>query len=474
MSFRSLSLSLLAFAAGISALVSCNESIKPDEPEITFDQSSKEVLVQPSIPADAASAESITFTATEAWRIQVSSETKAGNDVDWVSVSPDHGEAGTYTLSITVQKNTSAEPRSASIQIVCGEKSQDISITQLGAEIKPFGLVKRIKVEGSEWSTSVEHKEDGTDIVTRDPIDITYAYDSDNRVSSMSIKVGEDEIEQYEVAYKESTAVLSFEGETIELELDSNGRPSYFDGDILEYNEAGHLKSYTMYDDDYIIYLYKEGALIGAVTDSKDIEAKTEKYSPHLNSIYPNRIPASGSNIDLNMIMLCMEEVVPTYGLFVGGVSCGDYLMETPLFASLLGYEQDPWISGISDMEPGTVIEGEDGHFDYYGRYKYESSMFSSSIAAGEWTFNENQWPVSYKCDLVKDKYLFVRNDKVTDRVSTNEEAIRWYVEYTYPDEDPQEIINTHTFYEVESSYKRTLIKENVEKYTYSVQVEYY
>lgn len=125
------------FFAAIALLamlaVSCGEIAKPlDEPEIEVYESSRSALVQDAIPADAESAQKVTFMVNGAWTTIISSITKVGEVANWVKVTPDHGNAGTFTLNISIDKNTGSEPRSAAIKIVCGDKFQIISITQKG------------------------------------------------------------------------------------------------------------------------------------------------------------------------------------------------------------------------------------------------------------------------------------------------------------------------------------------------------
>ncbi len=72
----------------------------------------------------------VNFTATEPWSIELA-ETKA---VSWMRVSPMSGEAGSVTLSIEADINTTFEARSASIAIKVGGSTFTLSLTQSGKE----------------------------------------------------------------------------------------------------------------------------------------------------------------------------------------------------------------------------------------------------------------------------------------------------------------------------------------------------
>lgn len=78
---------------------------------------------------DTQAAKGVTFTTAGAWTSSVTG-TRA-EAADWITISPDHGDAaGTYTLRITLQPNTSAETREARITITCGTSKIEIVITQ--------------------------------------------------------------------------------------------------------------------------------------------------------------------------------------------------------------------------------------------------------------------------------------------------------------------------------------------------------
>ena len=82
---------------------------------------------------DTQAAQGVTFTTEGAWTSTIA-QTRA-EAPDWISVSPDHGDAaGTYTLKITLEPNDSEESRSATIVITCGTSKIEISVTQEGSE----------------------------------------------------------------------------------------------------------------------------------------------------------------------------------------------------------------------------------------------------------------------------------------------------------------------------------------------------
>ena len=97
---------------------------------ITLDENATELLNQ-TLEGDALSGAGITFTANAAWSATVQ-EVRSG--ASWLTISPDHGEAGTYTLSITLEANDTGADRAAEIIISCNGSTLKITITQKAAE----------------------------------------------------------------------------------------------------------------------------------------------------------------------------------------------------------------------------------------------------------------------------------------------------------------------------------------------------
>ena len=85
---------------------------------------------QPSQPAQPQT-KTVTFTAAEPWHATIG-ETKA---VDWITVVPMSGDAGTVTMTVTVQPNTTYEERKATVTILCGGQQATIQIVQAGLPI---------------------------------------------------------------------------------------------------------------------------------------------------------------------------------------------------------------------------------------------------------------------------------------------------------------------------------------------------
>lgn len=113
-----------------------NNSV-PEEPSIEMEG---EVDVRPVIGSSGGTS-TVTFTASGDWTASVSAVTRT---LDWLSVSPTQGGAGTVTLQISAQPNESYDERNAAVLLTCGNAQQTITVTQ---KQKDALLVNSHKVE---------------------------------------------------------------------------------------------------------------------------------------------------------------------------------------------------------------------------------------------------------------------------------------------------------------------------------------
>lgn len=109
----------------------------PEEPSIEMEG---EVDVRPVIGSDGGTF-TVTFTASGDWTASVNAVTRT---LDWLSVSPTQGGAGTVTLQISAQPNESYDERNAAVLLTCGNAQQTITVTQ---KQKDALLVNSHKVE---------------------------------------------------------------------------------------------------------------------------------------------------------------------------------------------------------------------------------------------------------------------------------------------------------------------------------------
>jgi hypothetical protein len=95
----------------------------------------------------------ITLTASSSWTADVT----ATRTVDWCSVSPTSGAAGTATLTITTQPNTTYDERNATVTIKSGTLARTFTLTQKQQDAMLLTADKvEISAEGGETSVEVK------------------------------------------------------------------------------------------------------------------------------------------------------------------------------------------------------------------------------------------------------------------------------------------------------------------------------
>ena len=147
------SILLLAFVL-MGWMQSCmsSESHTPSgSANITFEPDTD---TQPVLATEGGST-SLTFTATEAWTASVSETgTRA---IDWLSVSPTSGEAGTATLVITALANDTYDERNAAVTVACGIERKVITITQKQQDALMVTSNKvEVEAEGGEFEIELK------------------------------------------------------------------------------------------------------------------------------------------------------------------------------------------------------------------------------------------------------------------------------------------------------------------------------
>ena len=127
------SLVMMAFAA-------CDTS-KDDEiidKDASISISNKNDAKQSAFADEPSTGQGVTFTAKEAWSASVKGAgSQSSSDVSWIKLTLNgvekyNGEAGTYTLVITVETNYTGAKREATVEIVCGTDRISITVTQDG------------------------------------------------------------------------------------------------------------------------------------------------------------------------------------------------------------------------------------------------------------------------------------------------------------------------------------------------------
>ncbi len=248
------------------------ENPVPEAPSIEFDGGTD---LKPVIGAEGGTC-TLTFTASADWSVSVNAVTRA---VDWLSISPTQGGAGTVTLQVSAQPNETYDERNAAVLLTCGSAKQTITVTQ---KQKDALLVSSNKVEmdaiggtfsielQSNVSVTYEIEESAKDWLTASSSSTTrgltastlsfqVAENPDEAVRQAVITLrGNDLTEQVTVyqAGSEPAILLSqkeytvpSDGETIQVELKSNTSYKVVMPDVPWITEASTraFSAYTHY-----------------------------------------------------------------------------------------------------------------------------------------------------------------------------------------------------------------------------------
>ena len=121
------------------------------DPEISFPAGSE---TQPVFATEGGTS-TLTFTASEAWTASVGeANTRA---IDWLTVSPTSGQAGTATLTITTEPNTTYDERNAAIILTSGSTRKTLTVTQKQQDALTVTSNKvELEATGGEFSIELQ------------------------------------------------------------------------------------------------------------------------------------------------------------------------------------------------------------------------------------------------------------------------------------------------------------------------------
>ena len=319
-----------AAIAALLIMVSCDQIIGGDG-QLIIDPV-KDALLEQTVGSETLSAEGVSFTTTGAWTSQVVPSTK-GSQPMWVSITPDHGdEAGTYTISISLEANDTGEDRKADIIITCGNQKITITITQVATEDVPAGGEEDDSKPSLKCVSQIDYlyTDKAYEGSNNEHYTLTYRYDEKNRVVRLEELCDSDDSYDYERWYEFDYTISDLvavsktyksggdDSHRSDAEFDvsfENGRAKEA---VLrsEYEDLGYTSKYTFAYDNY-------GYLVEMASHSKDlgvtghagfrytdgllsaiVDGGNETMPLDVESFYPNRYPNDKSNVDMNIFLI--------------------------------------------------------------------------------------------------------------------------------------------------------------------------
>jgi len=263
--FRFIGMVLMAVLVSIG-FTACSSDDDNEEKEVRLADGMKTEQV---VYADETNNGGITFTADAAWTATVRDasavRSTGGSSVEWLTLSQYSGNAGTYTLTLTLTENMTGSDRKAVIEILCGSTTISVTVEQKATR-EDGTIIKRIKeiscediYEGSSENSFVRtfsYDEQGrvARIVTTypnrtesyKPSSVTATFDYDI-VGEIGISIAEHYPQQTEDEISEYRAILNEQGNATVLQEKDGG--SYTDYIKFSYTADGYLKQWKDCDE---------------------------------------------------------------------------------------------------------------------------------------------------------------------------------------------------------------------------------
>lgn len=335
----------------VFALTGCSDDKgepAPETPEPSIEFGS-ETDLKPVVSVEGGTS-TLTFTASDDWTASVSAVTRA---IDWLSVSPTQGGAGTVTLQITTQPNDTYDERNAAIVLSCGNVQKTVTLTQkqkdallvtsnkveMEAIGGTFGIELQANVDVSyeieeaarEWLTVASSSTRGLTTSTLN-FQASENTDTETRQAVITLRGGEltEKVTVYQagsdpsILLSQKEYTVASDGETIQVELKSNVSYEVVMPEVQWITESSTraVSSYTHYfvispNDTYDA----RSAEISFINKENNIEEKVVITQVQKDAIIVAQneyeIPAAGGSLDFTLQANVDVEVTVSVGWIV-------------------------------------------------------------------------------------------------------------------------------------------------------------
>ena len=422
-----------AAVAALVMLASCDQIIGNDG-QLIIDPV-EDAFLEQTVGSTTLAAKGVAFSTTGAWTSQIVPVSTKGSQPMWVSISPDHGdEAGTYTVTITLEANDTGEDRKADIIITCGEQKITISITQVATEDVPSDGEQDNSKPHPKCVSKIDYRytDNAYDGSNNDHYTLTYRYDDQNRVVRIEeVCESPDSYNSYErwYAFDYTIADNVSVAKTYKSGGDSNRPDQTFDASIQDgritevlitddedygstykytfaYDSNGYLTEIASHTRDQGVnrsgFLYSNGLLSG-ITGGNLSEGDEGAALIDIDSYYPSRYPNGRTNVDFNVF------------LFSGDPEL--YSIQTVLMSLRMCGR---WGDCCVEIGGGGIDEYFNSRLEYVNdpNYREHVSKTDTKINDGVWNavyeFDADGCPVTISYNVVYDIFN-IEYDKVAD-----------------------------------------------------------
>ena len=442
-------------------LTSCDEVLGTQDQIELLDGTSTSLVFNADDSGDA----TIKFVADAAWTASVSeiSASKSGESLSWLKMSSYGGEAGEYTITVSLTKNFTGASRKAEIKIACGDSEVVITVEQKG-ETSTGVVAKKIKKivyketdnssvdEGdtpyeSEFTLDFSYANDGS--VARIIDERIDAYDGEKSTYTYNFNyniVGEIQVEKKNSRYDETDNYLvKLDDRGNATEVSKNGKKLASFGYTNDVRLA-KMVQYDEYNDDEVdyqdIFTYENG-VFSKYTTTDNGDGENDEYIFDA-SYFANKYPNNG--------------MIDMMG-FIGGGFDYDFLFYIGRLAKTSDYclEKIPG-DGYYGDNISHPIETK-GPNQYIKTVTGKSADYSDEPTPVEYKFDEDknltEVKIIYPYKINEYSYEVWTTDKYEERPEWNEEL--------------QQEVMVKYYFTTTKNHKSEYVKSGNDYYTYTI-----
>ena len=442
-------------------LTSCDEVLGTQDQIELLDGTSTSLVFNADDSGDA----TIKFVADAAWTASVSeiAASKSGESLSWLKLGSYGGEAGEYTITVSLTKNFTGASRKAEIKIVCGDSEVVITVEQKGET--STGVVAK-KIKEIVYKETDNSSVDTNDTPYEEEYSLKFSYGNDGSVA----RIIDERIDSYDG--EKSTYTYNFNYDIVgEIQVErKNSRYDETDNYLVKLDDRGNatevskngkklasfgytndvrlakMVQYDEYNDDEVdyqdIFTYENG-VFSKYTTTDNGDGENDEYIFDA-SYFANKYPNNG--------------MIDMMG-FIGGGFDYDFLFYIGRLAKTSDYclEKIPG-DGCYEDNISHPIETK-GPNQYIKTVTGKSADYSDEPTPVEYKFDEDknltEVKIIYPYKINKYSYEVWTTDKY-------EERPEW-------DEEKQEEVMVRYYYTTTKNRKSEYVKSGNDYYTYTI-----
>ena len=442
-------------------LTSCDEVLGTQDQIELLDGTSTSLVFNADDSGDA----TIKFVADAAWTASVSeiAASKSGESLSWLKLGSYGGEAGEYTITVSLTKNFTGASRKAEIKIVCGDSEVVITVEQKGET--STGVVAK-KIKEIVYKETDNSSVDTNDTPYEEEYSLKFSYGNDGSVA----RIIDERIDSYDG--EKSTYTYNFNYDIVgEIQVErKNSRYDETDNYLVKLDDRGNatevskngknlasfgytndvrlakMVQYDEYNDDEVdyqdIFTYDNG-VFSKYTTTDNGDGENDEYIFDA-SYFANKYPNNG--------------MIDMMG-FIGGGFDYDFLFYIGRLAKTSDYclEKIPG-DGCYEDNISHPIETK-GPNQYIKTVTGKSADYSDEPTPVEYKFDEDknltEVKIIYPYKINEYSYEVWTTDKYEERPEWNEEL--------------QQEVMVKYYFTTTKNHKSEYVKSGNDYYTYTI-----